>query len=171
MLYGNYNQKPTMIPHGTIERLDHLIRLIESKKDYQDERIMQGITYRPDYEIDVQLFFHPPTLTNGEVTENSLYQWIEQLCLGYEEELRHSPPLRAEYRETYGNWHDDAWLAPQPNLSELEAFPDDEEDFGAKLRVVADYSPGPAAIPEEEEEPAHHEQANYRAPRFSWPEK
>jgi hypothetical protein len=179
-----------MIPHGTIEKLEHLIRLIDSRKDYQDRRIVAGTAYRPNFEIDDQIYLPPPKIGPDGVTENAFYEWIEQLCVSYEAELTLSWGMLAEFRATYGPLQDNIWLTPDvsvlmasldqqeqqeklrasvrvPTLSELTAYPDDEMDAGAQLKVVRDDSSGFLDIPGADQEP---EETNYSVPRFSWPE-
>ena len=131
---------------------------------------MNDIAYGPDFEIDPQIYFTPPTITDGEVTENALYLWIEQLCVAYEMQMIHCAGMLGEFRDTYGHWDDNVWLAP--GLSELMTFWDDDceeerEETGAELRVVRDDSPAPADIPDAEEELG---EPHYTASRFSWPE-
>jgi hypothetical protein len=116
-----------MIPHGTIERLEHLIDLIDSKKDYQDDRIQSGIPYRADYEIDEQLLFPPPELTEGKVTENTLYQWIAALCAVYEAEYQDDLRLGEVYRSCWrrGDFYLPSPFLP-PSLEEDEELSDEE---------------------------------------------
>ena len=121
-----------MINHGQIERLEHLINLIDSKKDDQDERIRKGYCLTADYDLDEQLSFPPPEITDGRVTENSFYRWINQLSAVYEREHSLNAEVGRIFKEIYGEW-DQIWAGALPSLDLPE--PDDEAE---ELRVVAD---------------------------------
>ena len=121
-----------MIDHGQIERLEHLINLIDSKKDDQDERIRKGYCLTADYDLDEQLSFPSPEITDGRVTENSFYRWINQLSAVYQREHSLNAEVGRIFKEIYGEW-DQIWAGALPSLDLPE--PDDEAE---ELRVVAD---------------------------------
>ena len=103
-----------MIDHGQIERLEHLINLIDSKKDDQDERIRKGYCLTADYDLDEQLSFPSPEITDGRVTENSFYRWINQLSAVYEREHSLNAEVGRIFKEIYGEW-DQIWAGALPN--------------------------------------------------------
>jgi hypothetical protein len=70
-----------MIPNGTIEMLEELVELIDRRKDEQD-----GETYKTRFNPNPRpvkalrpLWFNPPLLVDGLLSEPVLYNWLCEL--------------------------------------------------------------------------------------------